>query len=115
MEKQRVIIGIDPGLATVGFAVLSDDGDHGRIEQFGVITTAAGLEMTERLVILADDLQSLIDAHGPTEALVEDLFFAKNTKTAIDVAQARGVLLQTLAKNGVGYDTSRNGVRYPFA
>lgn len=101
MNEKRVIIGIDPGLATIGFAVLIDDGDKGDIQQFGVITTDAGLEITERLVIIAEDLQSLIDLHHPTEALVEELFFAKNTKTAIDVAQARGVLLQILAKNGI--------------
>lgn len=94
-------MGIDPGLATIGFAFLSDQDQEPVVIDFGVLTTVAGLNLTERLVIIADDLQHLIDLHKPTEALVESIFFAKNAKTAIDVAHSRGVILQTLAKNGI--------------
>lgn len=95
------LLGLDPGLATTGFAVLKVDGEEKHVLKVGVIQTPAGLPDPERLLEIAQDLQSIIDEHKPKAACIEQIFFSRNVSTAIPVAQARGVLLVTLQKNGV--------------
>ena len=96
-----IILGIDPGTATVGFALIEKEGRATRVIEYGVITTKAGLSLSERLLQIGNDLSELIDTYHPTFAGVERLFFLRNVTNGIDVAQARGVILHTLARSGI--------------
>ena len=95
------ILGIDPGTATVGWGVIEVSGQNYIPLAYGHISTSKDLPMPERLREIADDLETLIRTHNPAEAAVEELFFFKNQKTIISVAQARGVILLTLERFGV--------------
>ncbi len=89
------ILGIDPGVAIVGFGVLDSDRGTQRMIQYGAITTSAGLPLATRLAQIAVDLEQLIHQFKPDEIAVEELFFSKNITTGIAVAHARGVILYT--------------------
>ncbi len=95
-------LGIDPGTATTGYGLVREDGD-GALEMVGcgVITTLAGVPMPERLVELHKGIADLVAKYQPTQAAVEKLFFQKNVKTAITVAQGRGVAILALAQAGL--------------
>lgn len=95
------IIGIDPGTATTGFGVIEHN--HGKLAfvDAGVITTPPDMSMPERLLTLHTELAQVIAETQPEQAAVEHLFFATNVTTAITVAQARGVILLTLAEAGL--------------
>jgi crossover junction endodeoxyribonuclease RuvC len=69
--------------------------------EYGVITTRAGLSLSERLLQIGNDLRELIDTYHPTICGVERLFFLRNVTNGIDVAHARGVVLHTLASHGI--------------
>jgi len=98
-----MILGLDPGTATVGYAFVTGNLKHPEIKDFGVLKTQALPKemMPQRLLEIGQDLEKLINLHNPTKAIVEDLFFFKNTKTVISVAQSRGMMLYLLAKKGV--------------
>jgi len=98
---RMVILGIDPGVATVGYGVIDSDKGRNRVLSCGVISTAAGLPLEKRLYEIHRDLETLITQFHPDEAAVEELFFNTNSKTAIAVGQARGVILLTLEQSGV--------------
>lgn len=68
---------------------------------FGCIKTPAGTPLSDRLQQIAEDLETLIKKWQPDEAAVEEVFFSKNVKTAISVAQARGVIIQKLTEKGI--------------
>lgn len=89
------ILGIDPGVATVGFGVIESDRAQQRMIQYGAITTSAGLPLATRLMQIANDLELLIQQFKPDEIAIEELFFSKNITTGIAVAHARGVILYT--------------------
>jgi len=91
-----VIMGIDPGLATVGFGVIKSDGNNLVYVDSGTIKTKPDLELPERLNIIKEDLLSLLKTYKPEAVGVEELFFAKNVTNAIKVAHARGVILECL-------------------
>lgn len=93
-----VILGVDPGYAIVGFGVLKYENKRFSVIDFGAITTDAGKDFPDRLKDIYDDLSYLFDRYKPDVMSVEKLFFNTNQKTAIDVAQARGVILLA-AKN----------------
>ena len=101
MSDERVILGIDPGLATVGYAFIRVIEDEQEILDFGVLTTPAGLDLPERLLMIQKDLRQLLEIHDPDEVVIEDLFFGKNVTSALDVAHARGVILSTCAEQGI--------------
>ena len=89
------ILGIDPGTARLGFAILDyDDSNKIDLIDCGVIETAKTDSDASRLTEIRDDLQELIDQYQPKIAAVEKLFFFKNPKTVIPVAQARGVVME---------------------
>lgn len=95
------ILGIDPGFGLCGFAVLETyTKNEPSLQTFGVISTTVGDVFSDRLVELADDLQRLLDEHKPDIVSIEDLFFAKNVTTGIQVAQARGVIIYLAKKFG---------------
>jgi crossover junction endodeoxyribonuclease RuvC len=87
------ILGLDPGTATTGWGVIRKTRKETKLVAYGCIETCKTKCAPDRLKEIGDDLLSLIKSYKPDEAAVEDLFFFKNLKTAIKVAQARGVLL----------------------
>ena len=95
------ILGIDPGVAIVGFGVIDCDRGQQNMIQYGAITTEAGLPLATRLVQIQSDLEELITAFSPDVISVEELFFSKNITTGIAVAHARGIILYTAEKLGV--------------
>jgi len=95
------IIGIDPGTAIIGWGIIEENGGNVSMVAYGHITTKKGLDPADRLRTLADELETVLGLHNPEEASVEELFFSKNVTTAIEVAQARGVILLTLKRFGV--------------
>ena len=87
------ILGIDPGVAIVGFGLIESDHGSLRMLQYGAITTPAGQPLAARLLQISRDMEELIDAFRPDEMSIEELFFSKNITTGIAVAHARGVIL----------------------
>jgi crossover junction endodeoxyribonuclease RuvC len=95
-------LGIDPGTARIGFGLVKEYNDGSLVAvDYGVITTPAKTPMPERLQMIYDKLKALIDTYEPDRVGVEELFFAKNAKTAITVAQGRGVILLTLQQANI--------------
>lgn len=90
------ILGIDPGVERVGIAVITFEGGRYALEECGVITTPASLSMPERLHMIRNDIKTYCTTKKLDAAGVEELFFAKNVTTALDVSQARGVILEVL-------------------
>jgi crossover junction endodeoxyribonuclease RuvC len=95
------VLGIDPGTATVGWAILDEVRGNVSAVAYGHITTSPKNSTAERLFEVARDLQEVMEKYKPNEAAVEDLFFFKNVKTVMKVSQARGSILLTLEKNCV--------------
>lgn len=94
------ILGIDPGSGIVGFGLVHK-GSNPKMLDAGVIKTTIGDEIASRLVELYDCMKELIEEHKPDVAAVEKLFFAQNVTTAMNVSQARGVILLALAESKV--------------
>lgn len=87
------ILGIDPGFAITGYSVIDYIGNKFKLIKSGAITTEAGVSFPLRLEKIFDDLSAIITEYKPDAISVEELFFNNNAKTAINVAQARGVIL----------------------
>lgn len=87
-----IILGIDPGYAIVGFGVIEKIGNAIKVLDYGVITTPKEDRMPKRLKDIYDSLCAIIDKYKPDCMAIEELFFQNNQKTAIAVAQARGVI-----------------------
>jgi crossover junction endodeoxyribonuclease RuvC len=87
------IIGFDPGLAIVGYGVLESDGRVHRVIDYGVINTPKTERTPVRLALIQKGVMELFEKFKPDIVAIEELFFAKNVTTAINVAQARGVIL----------------------
>ena len=96
-----IILGIDPGLAIVGWGVLECKGGRFRPLGYGSILTPAGMPTEERLAKIYQDLSKIIDHFQPDEMAVEELFFTNNITTGIRVAEARGIVLLCGAQKGV--------------
>jgi crossover junction endodeoxyribonuclease RuvC len=94
------ILGIDPGLARVGYGVIEVEGRSQRLLDCGIIRTDAGRSEGDRMVEIARDLRQLIRAWRPELAAVEKFFFYRSS-TTIAVVQARGVVMMTLARFAV--------------
>lgn len=96
------IIGIDPGLAITGIGLVEHDERGGiRCLDWCTVTTPTGQEASDRLRELSQDLRGILEEWKPSLAVVERIFFSVNERTAIDVAQARGVILMTLAQQAI--------------
>ena len=96
-----IILGIDPGVATIGFGVLRAERGANTLLQYGVITTPPGIPLSRRLLQLSEDMDQLIRQFRPDEMAVEELFFSKNITTGISVAHGRGVILLAAEKQGI--------------
>lgn len=95
------ILGIDPGIAIVGFGLIESNRSSVRMLQYGAVTTEAGLPLATRLVQIENDMTALIAQLKPDEIAIEELFFSKNITTGIAVAHGRGVILCTAERLGV--------------
>ena len=87
------ILGIDPGFAITGYSIIDYIGNKFKLINSGAVLTEAGQSFPLRLLKLNNDLENIIDTYKPDAISVEELFFNNNAKTAINVAQARGVIL----------------------
>lgn len=93
-----IILGIDPGLATMGYGVINSEKGNYSVIDYGVVTTPKECTLPERLMQLEDGVVELIDTYKPDNISIEELFFSKNVTTGIPVAEARGVILLTAVK-----------------
>lgn len=96
-----IILGIDPGYAIVGYGVIEYRNSHYTTLDYGAVTTEAKTVFSDRLAKIYDGITEIIEKWNPEAVSLEELFFNSNTKTAIDVAQARGVILLAAKKSGV--------------
>ena len=96
-----VILGIDPGVATIGFGLIRAERGKNTLLQYGVITTPPGIPLSERLLQISRDMEQLLETFKPDEMAVEELFFTKNITTGIAVAHGRGVILLAAEKMGI--------------
>jgi len=96
-----IILGIDPGLATIGYGVIQVIRDNFKEIDYGVITTSSKSDMLKRLMKIEKEIRKLIRKYKPKIIACEDIFFYKNVKTAFLVGQARGVILLACAKEKV--------------
>lgn len=94
-----VILGIDPGYAIIGYGVLRYEKNRFTVLDFGAVTTPADMPFFDRLGCIYEDLTYLFQKFSPDAMSVEKLFFNTNQKTAIDVAQARGVIMLCAQQN----------------
>jgi crossover junction endodeoxyribonuclease RuvC len=97
----RIILGIDPGTATMGWGVIRQEGNRLYYMQHGAIITPSGWEMPRRLGRLFDGVAELAKGYRPETVAVEELFFNTNVTTAITVGQARGVALLAAYRAGI--------------
>ena len=95
------ILGIDPGYAIVGYGVVDYDKYKFSTVAYGAVTTPAGTSFESRLDMIYNDLITIIDKYKPDAIAIERLYFNTNTTTAIDVAQARGVILLAAKQKGL--------------
>jgi crossover junction endodeoxyribonuclease RuvC len=95
------VLGVDPGLATIGVSLIRVTGGRRELVDVGVVTTPAGMPGPRRLASIHADLLNLLTTMAPDAAAVEQLFFASNSTTAMQVAEARGVILLAMEERGV--------------
>ena len=96
-----IILGIDPGLAISGYGVLNYVGNKFEVLDYGAVLTESTERLPDRLKQLYDGYMSIIEKYKPEAVSIEELFYNKNVKTAIAVAEARGVHLLAAVNSGV--------------
>lgn len=95
------VLGLDPGTARTGYGAVEYRSGRLKVLDYGLITTTPDMDMPERLRVINRELAGLISAIQPDAVAVEQLYYFKNAKTVITVAQSRGVILLTSAQAGV--------------
>ena len=95
------ILGIDPGYATIGYGIVEYDNFRFKTISYGAVTTTPQKVFSDRLCDIFNDINTLIETYHPDCLSIEKLYFNTNTTTAIDVAQARGVILLAASKSGI--------------
>jgi len=101
MGGSELILGLDPGTLATGYGLLRSREEELSLVECGVLTVPRSLDMPRRLQALHESLAAVIQAHRPSVAAVESLFFAQNARTALTLGQTRGVVLLTLAQAGL--------------
>ena len=96
-----LILGIDPGIGITGYSLIEFENEKLNLISSGSIQTNKKAPHPTRLLELRNDMNFIIKKYNPDCASIEQLFFFKNQKTIIPVAQARGVILLTLEENGI--------------
>ena len=100
-DSHRVILGIDPGYGRLGWAVVVVANSGWKTIKFGCIQTSKSTPLLDRYSQLEQALEKIIQANQPTEAAVETLFFSNNVKTAMQVAETRGIILACLLRHHI--------------
>lgn len=95
------VIGIDPGTAIIGYGIIDYEKNKYSVVKYGVITTSKDLAIEDRLEIIYNELKIILKEYKPEHIAIEDLFYFKNNKTVISVAQARGVILLLAKQNNI--------------
>lgn len=95
------ILGIDPGMAIVGYSLINYEGDEISLLTSGSIQTSKGKRESERLLEIMNDIVTVIETYKPDVCAIEKLFFFRNHTTVMPVAHARGVILAMLEKYGI--------------
>jgi crossover junction endodeoxyribonuclease RuvC len=110
-------LGIDPGTATTGYGLVRIEPDGSMVAvKYGVILTPKEATASSRLVMLYNELHSIIDEYQPEIAAVEKLFFSRNVTTALAVGQARGVVMLCLEQSGIdAFEYTPNEVKQAVA
>ena len=93
------ILGIDPGFGIIGFGVIDKENSGLSVIDYGVITTPKEMPFNERLRVIYDSMNALLDRYKPDEVSIEELYFNKNITTGIKVAEARGIILLTFQQH----------------
>lgn len=96
-----IILGIDPGTTRIGFGVISEEGSKLKLIDYGIIEGRSKQQISVCILENCKKLSKIIKKYKPEVAGIEKIFFAKNIKTGIDVAQSRGALILELAKAGI--------------
>ena len=96
-----IVLGIDPGTARLGYGLVDRQGPTLTMLDYGCLETINDRPLEQRLLLIHEGLTDLIETHRPEAVGVERLFFNKNTRTAMAVGQARGVVLLTAAEHGL--------------
>ena len=96
-----IILGVDPGIAIVGYGIIEYKGNKFKIINYGAITTPPNRSLSDRLKIIFDQMNELIRIYKPEVVAVEELFFNKNVKTALAVGHGRGVVLLAAVNAGL--------------
>ncbi|MBO6093705.1 MAG: crossover junction endodeoxyribonuclease RuvC [Oscillospiraceae bacterium] len=94
------VLGIDPGIATIGFGLIEFENNQIRLMKYGVVTTPAPQNLSSRLLQISCDMDELLAACSPDAISIEELFFNTNITTGISVAHGRGVILLSCVKSG---------------
>lgn len=95
------IIGIDPGMAITGYGIVEENNNGIKVVDYGCIKTDSGLQISERIKIIYNNLKDIILKFKPEKAVIEKLYFNKNVKTAITVGEARGAAILAAANFGI--------------
>lgn len=95
------VLGIDPGIATTGYGMIAKQGRGMSVVTFGSINTPSTCSTTSRLEMIYAGIQSLLIKHLPDVAVIEELFFNTNLKTAVEVGEARGVIILACSHEGI--------------
>lgn len=100
-NRGKIILGIDPGLAITGYALLKQENNHCSALDYGCIRTPARQELPLRLLTVFQEVSSLINCYTPGVMAVEQLFFCKNVRTATQVGEARGAIITAAASHNL--------------
>lgn len=96
-----VIMGIDPGIAIIGYGILNYEGNKFTPIDYGAIRTDSSMKLSQRLLVIHEELEEIIKKHKPDAISIEELFFNKNIKTALTVGHGRGVAVLAAARADV--------------
>jgi len=112
VEQLPLVLGIDPGTAITGYAVVRDDREGAKLQASGAICTPAHTPLSQRLLSIHQELAAIIETYRPSMMAVEKIFFSKNVRTALAVGHARGVVLLAAAIHGLPvFEYSPNEVK----
>lgn len=101
MLRSMRVLGVDPGYGRCGFGVIEEVNREWCVITHGVITTPKEHALQDRIKEIADDLRAIINQYNPVGLVLEELFFAKSTTTALKVAEVRGVVKLIAAESGL--------------
>ncbi|MBI3872451.1 MAG: crossover junction endodeoxyribonuclease RuvC [candidate division Zixibacteria bacterium] len=96
-----IVLGIDPGLGTTGWAVVTGDAEHPELRAFGAIRTKPQADPAHRLLQICETVRELLREYQPDQVAIEDVFLAKDTRAALALGQARGAAVVGAALGGV--------------